>query len=55
MKHVSGINEAYDAMKQNLSFGGSEEENRSMTPNTLKRTRFKVIEPKEFRLSFQRE
>ena len=52
MKHLSGINEAYDAMKQNLSFGGSEE---GETPATLKKTRFKVIEPKEFRLSFQRE
>lgn len=26
MKHVTGINEAYDVMKQNLSFGGSDEE-----------------------------
>lgn len=50
MKHVSGINEAYDAMKQNLSFGGSEEGDTPVP--TLKKTRFKVIEPKEFRLSF---
>lgn len=49
MKHVSGINEAYDAMKQNLSFGGSEEEK---SPIQNKKTRFKVVEPKIYRLSF---
>ena len=50
MKHVSGINEAYDVMQRNLSFGVSEEEQQQ--PETLKKTRFKVIEPKEFHLSF---
>jgi hypothetical protein len=69
VKQVQNLNQAYDEVNRNLSFGGSSVEDLNRNPNfenqalkqslsnkrKAKRSQFKVVEPKEFRLSFDRE